>query len=279
MTAFDAAERVQVDLLHAVGVHEDVPGLAEEPQPRPVGRHVEGLGAGGAVEVHRVVAGLALDDVAAVAGVPDEDVVAGAHDADVAAAVAVGRVVPGAAEGDLVARAAEQRVVVAPAREGRALDVGEDAVGLVDAHAVVAAARLDDDLVEAGAVEGGLGRAVVVGVELQAGGDARLEPQGDAVVAAVAGDEQGAARHLGGRRRAGLVGGECGSAGQQGAGGEQAGDRAAADHGSVGDAGHDRFLSVVGDLPLKTPPRARLFPAYAGPSSATRRPKACPSIQ
>jgi hypothetical protein len=42
-----------------------------------------------AVEEHRVDAVLAFDDVAAVAGIPDERVVAGAHERDVIAAVPV----------------------------------------------------------------------------------------------------------------------------------------------------------------------------------------------
>ena len=46
--------------------------------PTAVGREVDILGDVGAVEEHRVGAALALDGVAAVAGVPDEGVVAGA---------------------------------------------------------------------------------------------------------------------------------------------------------------------------------------------------------
>ena len=51
-----------------------------------VGRDVDLLGDVGAVEQHRVGAGLALDGVAAVAGVPDERVVAGAQQGRVVAA-------------------------------------------------------------------------------------------------------------------------------------------------------------------------------------------------
>ena len=65
----------------------------------------------GAEEEHLVVAGLALDDVAAVAWVPLEDVVAGAQERDVVALVAVDEVVAVAAEQHVRALAAEDRVV------------------------------------------------------------------------------------------------------------------------------------------------------------------------
>ena len=74
-----AAERVQVDVLDAVDVHRDVADVAEEPEPAAVRRQVEVLVGVGAVEDHRVGAVLALDDVAAVARVPDEGVVARAQ--------------------------------------------------------------------------------------------------------------------------------------------------------------------------------------------------------
>ena len=61
-----------------------------------------------AVEVEPVAAGLALDDVVAVAGVPLEAVVAGAEERAVDALVAVDRVVAGAAEQEVGAVAAAQ---------------------------------------------------------------------------------------------------------------------------------------------------------------------------
>ena len=60
------------------------------------------------LKMHRVVAALALDGVAAVAGVPDEGVVAGAHEGHVVAAAAVDEVVARAADEDVVAVAAVQ---------------------------------------------------------------------------------------------------------------------------------------------------------------------------
>ena len=74
--------------------------------PPAVGRDVDLLVDVGAVEEHRVGAVLALDGVAAVAGVPDEGVVAGAQEGRVVAAAAVDEVVAVAAEQHVVAVAA-----------------------------------------------------------------------------------------------------------------------------------------------------------------------------
>src|SRR5206468_6956364 len=58
------------------------------------------------VDLDRVEAGLALDGVVVVAGVPDEGVVAGAHEGDVVAVPAVDEVTPLAADHLVVAEAA-----------------------------------------------------------------------------------------------------------------------------------------------------------------------------
>ena len=84
-----AAERVEVDPLDADGVHRDGAGVAEEPEPVAVGGQVDVLGAVGAVEEHRVGAGMAFDGVAAVARIPDERVVAGTHHRQVVTPVPV----------------------------------------------------------------------------------------------------------------------------------------------------------------------------------------------
>ena len=83
-----AAEGVDVDLLEAVEVHRDVADVAGEPNPAAVGREVDVLVDVRAVEDHRVGAALALDGVAAVAGIPHERVVAGAERSHVVAATA-----------------------------------------------------------------------------------------------------------------------------------------------------------------------------------------------
>ena len=102
------------------------------------------LGAVGAVEEHRVGAVLALDGVAAVAGIPDEGVVAGAQQGEVVAAVAVDRVVTGTAEQRLDALAAGERVVAVAAVE-RQRDRCRGQVGGVDR--VVAAEAVDGECV------------------------------------------------------------------------------------------------------------------------------------
>ena len=80
---------------------------------------------------------LALDGVAAVAGVPDEGVVARAHQGRVVAAAAVDEVVAGAADDGVVAVAAVEREV----------DLAGVEPGGVDG--VVAGAAVDDERVDA----------------------------------------------------------------------------------------------------------------------------------
>ena len=87
-----------------------LPTSRVKPDARAVGGDVELLVDVGAVEEHRVVAGLALDGVAAVAGVPDEGVVAGAHQ---------GHVVAGAADDEVVPLAADEDVLAGSAVEGQ----------------------------------------------------------------------------------------------------------------------------------------------------------------
>ena len=175
-----AAERVDVDLLHAVGVHRDVGDVAEEPEPASVRRQVDLLGDVGAVEDHRVGAALALDGVAAVARIPRERVVAGAQERDVAAPVSVDRVVPRAADQRLCSGASGERVVSDSAVDRRRDGVGEDAVALVDAHGVVAAAGVDVDLRDVRPVEAEDGRAVT-DVDLERAGLAGLQAKRDRV--------------------------------------------------------------------------------------------------
>ena len=62
--------------------------VAGQSNPRAVGRNVDLLVDVGAVERERVEPRLALDDVAAVARIPDERVVAGAEQRGVVAAAA-----------------------------------------------------------------------------------------------------------------------------------------------------------------------------------------------
>src|SRR5262249_9747199 len=84
-----AAEGVDVHVVDSVGVHGYGGDVAGESEAWTVGGEVDLFADVGAVEEHGVVAVLAFDGVAAVAGVPLECVVAGAEEGDVGAAVAV----------------------------------------------------------------------------------------------------------------------------------------------------------------------------------------------
>ena len=199
MTTVGAAQGVDVDPLHAGGVHGDGALDAEEPEPVPVRRQVELLVARGAVEDHRVGAVLAFDGVAAVTVVPDERIVAVAHEGHVAALVSVDRVVAVAAQQRLSSRASDQAVVaVAAAQRPRpgasdqlvvsvaTLDrrrdaVAEDPVAFIDTHEIVAVAGVDSDPGDARELEVEVGRAVIADVDLEDAGLAELQPKRDPV--------------------------------------------------------------------------------------------------
>src|SRR5262249_51818384 len=88
----------EVDDFDVIEVHGHGGDVTEEPNPSAVGRDVNLLGDSGAVELHRVEAVLALDDVVVVARVPDKGIVSGAHGGEVVAVAAVDEVVALAAE-------------------------------------------------------------------------------------------------------------------------------------------------------------------------------------
>ena len=136
-----AAQGVELDVLDVVEVHGDVGDVAEEQRPAAVGRDVDVLGDVGAVEQQRVGAGLALDDVAAVARVPDERVVARAEQSHVVAAAAGHGVVAVAAQDRVLALAADDGVVAGAGIDGEADDAGRQG-GRIDR--VVAVAGIDD---------------------------------------------------------------------------------------------------------------------------------------
>ena len=110
----------------------------------------------GAVEVEAVVACLAFDGVAAVAGVPLEAVVAGSEAGLVGADVAVDAVVAFAAVEGVGAVAAAEVVVVVAAFEGEAGERGEAVAG---GDRVVAVEAGDDGVLDVGALEEGAGGA------------------------------------------------------------------------------------------------------------------------
>src|SRR4029453_18875412 len=70
------AQGVDLDVLDTVEVHGDGADVAGEGPPLHIGRNIHVFRNVGAVEQQRSGAGLALDDVPAVAGVPGEGIVA-----------------------------------------------------------------------------------------------------------------------------------------------------------------------------------------------------------
>ncbi len=176
-----AAEGVEVDGLETGRVHRDIPEITHELEPVATCRQLDFLGRAGSVEDHRVVAGAAVERVAAVARIPDERVVAWAEIGLVVAAVAVDRVVAGAAEQRLGSLAAGNRVVTGPAVDPRRDAVGEGAVGVVDPHVIVAGAGVDRDPGNLRAREAEVGCPVVAEVDLKDGRVSGLEPQRDRV--------------------------------------------------------------------------------------------------
>ena len=138
-----AAQRIDVDLLDVVEVHDDVAEVAGEPHAPAVGRDLEFLSPAAAVEEQGVGAVLAFDRVAAVAGIPLEHVVAGAEAGDVVALLAVDEVVAVAAEENVGAVAAENGVVAGAAVDRHADESGQIARG---AEAVVAAVHVEDEI-------------------------------------------------------------------------------------------------------------------------------------
>ena len=153
-------------------------GWRKNRNPWPVRGDVEGV-RDAAVEQHRVGAGLALNGVAAVTGIPGERVVARPEIREIVASVSVDGVVVEAAEEPLGPAASPEVVVARVAAQGRGLRVGEDAVRLVDEDAVVAAEREDEDPIEPVPVDLPLGRAVVADVDLKPMRLAGLQPQDD----------------------------------------------------------------------------------------------------
>ena len=136
-------------MLDTVDVHGDVADVAGEPHPAAVGRDVEGLGDVGAVEQQGVGTVPALDDIAAVSGVPLEYVVPGAERGSIVALVPVDEIVAIAADQRVSAVAAENSVVAGAAVDRQIYEGSQIACR---AEAVVTAVHVEDEV---------LGRAYV----------------------------------------------------------------------------------------------------------------------
>ena len=115
------------------------------------------LVAAGPVEHHLVEAGPALDDVRAIARIPDEGVVSLAEEGRVGAPVAVDEVVAATTDEDLIATPADERVIAVLAVDPCRLGRREGAIDLIDLDGVVAVAGLDIDGAECAEVERAVG--------------------------------------------------------------------------------------------------------------------------
>ena len=191
------AESVEIDPLEAREIHRHVSDVTGKPDMRPVRGNRDVLGDSRAVEAQGVGAGLAVDDVAPVAGIPDERVVARTEKGVITTAVPVHQVVPGAAEQRLRSGSADERVVSGSAVEQRLDPVGEHAVPFVDAHEIVARSRVDADPCDLLPLEAEVGLAVVTDVDLEDPGIAGLQAERDLVTRPRALDDQRAALELG----------------------------------------------------------------------------------
>ena len=138
------AEGVDVDPLDAVEVHDDVADVAGESHPPAVGRDVDVLVDVGAVEHECVVAGLALDRVAAVARVPDERVVARTEERHVVPAPPITASLPSPPLTRSSPCAADDRVVAGAAIDGQRHGAGNHCRSI---DHVVAGAAVDGQLV------------------------------------------------------------------------------------------------------------------------------------
>src|SRR4030095_1330859 len=69
-----APQGIELDSLHACDIHDDIGDVPREAQARAVGREVDQFGYVGSVEYEGVASPLALDQVVAVARVPNEGV-------------------------------------------------------------------------------------------------------------------------------------------------------------------------------------------------------------
>ena len=146
-----SAERIELEVLDTVQVHSDIRDVSREGDPRAICRDPDHLGDVGAVEQERVGAALALDDVAAVPGIPDERVIAGTELRRVGAAASGDHIIAVAADQCVVAIAAGDRVVAGAAvqcevdERGETIPCGDD---------IVAAIGIDDEVVGGADIQG-----------------------------------------------------------------------------------------------------------------------------
>ncbi len=103
-----AIARQDLDALDVVLVHDDVADIARQQHIVATGRERDDLVGARAIELVRVEAALAVDDIAAFTRIPLEAIVAAAHGNVVRAQAAIDEIRAGAADDAVVADLAEQ---------------------------------------------------------------------------------------------------------------------------------------------------------------------------
>ena len=114
-----AAAGVDVGGLDGAEIHRDVADVAEQVHVRAVGREFHVLGHVGAVEHQRVVAGAAVDGVAAVSRIPGEAVIAGTKRRRVATATSVDLIVTGPPDEHVITVTTAQDIITRTPIEGQ----------------------------------------------------------------------------------------------------------------------------------------------------------------
>src|SRR5215472_15079718 len=183
-----AAKGLELNALDAIEVHRDIGDVAEERRVGAIGRDGDIFDDVGTAKVERIEAAPAIDDIAAVAWIPDEDIIAGAEKRKVGALSARDDIITGAADQQVGALAADNGIVAGaaidrelsqPSWERRSIDrivpadaidhdvidtadVCQNAASIAGQHHVLAICGNFDDLVGTGAVKNEFAHAFIL---------------------------------------------------------------------------------------------------------------------
>ncbi len=115
-----AAQRVEVDLFHAIHIQCDAAYVAGETQAGAYSRQLDDFTAPAPVEEQTVGTGLPLDDVETIPRIPLKHIIICAQEGRIAALVPIDKVISSAADEHVVRVAAVDGVVIIPTvkREG-----------------------------------------------------------------------------------------------------------------------------------------------------------------
>nr|WP_249779420.1 hypothetical protein [Bradyrhizobium sediminis] len=160
-----AAAGADRDVLDAIDVHRDIADILRQQHALAIGRDRNDLVGARAVEGERIDTSLALDDVAAVSGIPGIPVVAGAEQRhvvarstgddviaiaaldEVAAAAGLDRIVAGAPLEEIAAGAGPDEVIAGTAIGHIVSTTSDDKIIAIIAREVVAAGTADQNIV------------------------------------------------------------------------------------------------------------------------------------